>query len=141
MQNLDYILEQIYLKSPLQKKKLQKHLSTQDEFFFESAEVFVKEYSSYLESQNIPFEYAVDAYLKMCKDMIKSQIFFMKTGKYPMESAEQAYEQIYNDEKEMTSYMIGLALSQFLWSTHFQMYQFLKKNILLQKESTRNYWK
>jgi len=139
MQNFNNILELIYLKSPLQKKKLEKYLSTQDELFFESTEIFAQEYSSYLESQGIPLVFAVDAYLKMVKDMLKSQIYFMKTGKYPMESAEQAFVQIYNNENEMTSFMIGLAISQFLWSTHYKMYQFLKKNLINQKGNVRKY--
>lgn len=133
------IVEIIYQKSPLQKKKLEKYLSTQDELFFESAEIFAQEYTSFLESQGIPLVFAVDAYLKMVKDMLKSQIYFMKTGKYPMESAEQAFDQIYNNEKEMTSFMMGLAISQFLWSTHYKMHQFLKKNLLNQKGNVRKY--
>ena len=77
MKNFYYnkILQLVYKKSPLQKKKIGKYLSKQDDSFFVYAEKFAKEYSSYLESQNIPIEYAVDAYLKMCNDTLKSQIF------------------------------------------------------------------
>jgi 2-polyprenyl-3-methyl-5-hydroxy-6-metoxy-1,4-benzoquinol methylase len=137
--NFNKILELVYSKSPLQKKKLEKYLSKKDKLFFESAENFAQEYSSYLKSQGMSIEYAVDAYLKMCKDMIKSQISFMKTGKYPMLDAEKAFEQVYNDRNEMTSFMIGLGISQYLWSSHYEMYQFLRKNLISERENIKNY--
>jgi hypothetical protein len=64
----------------------------------------------------------------MCADMVNCQLFFMLTGKYPKENN---YKFIGNrdNEKEMKSYMIGLALSQFLWSTHFEMYSFFKMHV------------
>lgn len=80
---------------------------------------FATKYSDYLKSENIPVEYAVDAYLKMCNDMIKSQIYFMRTGKYPIEKAEQAFKLVYNKDKEMKPFMIGLAISQYLWSSYY----------------------
>lgn len=134
------LIELVYRKSPLQKKKLEKYLSEQDEQFFESAEIFTADYFSYLKSQKIPVEYAVNAYLKMCNDMLKCQIYFMKKGKYPLEgNAKEAYDSVYNNEVEMKSLVIALAISQFLWSTHYKMYQFLIKNIKQRKENIRNY--
>jgi len=47
----------------------------------------------------------------MCGDTFKSQIYFIKTGKYPIESAEHVYANVYGNLKEMKSYMIGLAIS------------------------------
>ncbi len=139
MKKFDNITQLVYRKSPLQKKKIEKYLAKQDKSFFESAEKFANDYSSYLESHNISLEYAVDAYLEMCNDMLKSQIFFMRTGKYPMENAEQAFEIVYNEEKRMESYMIGLAISQFLWSSHYKIYQFLLRNIRNEKKNIKNY--
>ena len=72
----DELTDAIYRKSPLQKKKLEKYLAKQDNQFFESAEVFATDYFSYLNSQKIPVEYAVNAYLKMCNNMLKCQVFF-----------------------------------------------------------------
>ena len=119
----------IFSKSPLQKKKLMLYLYNKDDNFFDEAEEFSTEYTCYLANQNIPLSYAVDAYIKMCNDMVNSQISFMKTGKYPREKAEEAYDDVYSNEEEMKSYMIGLAMSQFLWSTHYEMYSFFKDNL------------
>lgn len=74
----------------------------------------------------------------MCNDMFKSQIYFMKKGKHPIESTEQAFKLIYNN-KRMKSFMIDLALSLFFWFSHFKIYQFLLKNINSKKENIKSY--
>ena len=120
------ILKLIYKKSPLQKKRLEKYLTGRDSLFFQKAEDFSAKYLGYLQKEDTPIEYAVDAYLKMCNDMMKSQVFFMKTGRYPESLAKDVFSNVYINEREMKSYMIGLAISQFLWATHYDIYCFLK---------------
>ena len=137
--NFQNIIEEIGNKSPLQKKKLSKYLTTRDYEFYSEANKFVAEYSGYLSSQNIPMEYAVDSYIKMCNDMVKSQIFFLKTGKYPMEDADLVYETVYSNENEMKPLMIALALSQFLWSTHYDMYSSFSRCIKENKSAISSY--
>ena len=137
--NFRKIVELICSKSILQKKKLQKHLSGQDATFFYLAEEFTIKYLGYLKSENIPLEYVVDAYLKMCNDMIKSQIYFMRTDKYPIENAEQAFKSVYNKDEEMKPFMIGLAISQFLWSSHYKIYRFFLNNINIEKDNIKSY--
>ena len=123
------ILALIYKKSPLQKKKLENYLSRCDESFFKAAEKFSIDYIGYLEKQNISVEYAIDAYLNMCSNILRSQIYFMKTGKYPLKQKYEAIEYVYNNEKEMQSYMVGLALSQFLWPSHYEIFSFFKNTL------------
>lgn len=137
--NFRKIIKLIFTKSVLQKKKLRKYLSGQDDTFFYLAEEFATKYSDYLKSENIPIEYVVDAYLKMCNDMIKSQIYFMRTGKYPIENAEQAFKLVYNKDEEMKPFMIGLAISQFLWESHYKIYQFFLNNINIEKDNIKSY--
>ena len=137
--NFRKIIKLICTKSILQKKKLRKYLSGQDDTFFYLAEEFATKYSDYLKSENIPIEYVVDAYLKMCNDMIKSQIYFMRTSKYPIENAEQAFKLVYNKDEEMKPFMIGLAISQFLWESHYKIYQFFLNNINIEKGNIKSY--
>ena len=137
--NFNKILYLIYAKSPLQKKKLAKYLSKQDEKFFVDAEEFATNYLNYLIDENISLEYVVDAYLKMCSDMLKSQITFMKTGCYPVELSQDAFETVYSNETEMKSYMIGLALSQFLWESHFKIYNTFERYLQKSKEHIHSY--
>ena len=124
MENFDKILNLVYARSSFQKKKIIKYLATQNSDYFDSAEKFASDYLSFLESQSISIEAAVGAYIKMCNDMFLSQLYFAKTGKYPIENAGNAFTDVYDNEIEMTSYMVGLAISQYLWPTHYQMYQF-----------------
>ena len=49
MINFEQIVDQICLKSPLQKKKLKSYLSTRSVNFFNEADKFTSDYSSYLE--------------------------------------------------------------------------------------------
>ncbi len=117
----------VYQKAPLQKKKLERYFSLQSESFFREAESFAEQYAGYLSSNQIPLEYAVGAYLKMCNDMMRCQVGFIKTGKYPVSNATDALHNVYNNESEMQSYMIGLALSQFLWSSHYEIFSCFKE--------------
>lgn len=133
------IVERVYAKAPLNKKKLMKYLSTQDDVFFSEAEAFAVKYNIYLQHYGIPLDYAVDAYLEMNKNMMLSQIEFMKTGHYPVKLQTEAYAHVYSNEKAMRSYMIGLAISQFLWATHFEMFQFHNVAILKYKDTISNY--
>lgn len=127
--NFKNVIDLVFLQSPLQKKKIMNFLSKKGDDFLAEAEEFSIQYTNYLDYQGIPLSYAVDAYVKMCSDMVKSQISFMKTGKYPREKASEAFDNVYNNDDEMKSYMIGLAMSQFLWPTHNEMYSFFKDSL------------
>ncbi|MCB1194646.1 class I SAM-dependent methyltransferase [bacterium] len=116
------ILNEIYEKSPLQKKRIQTYLASRTEKYFTAAEQFSRDYLSYIEFVKIPLSYVVDAYLQLCSDALKCQKYFMKTGKYPLEFAADVYDELYNDPVRMRSHMIGLALSQFLWPSHYEMH-------------------
>ena len=123
------IVDAVSAKSPLQKKKLDQYLSEMDTRFFAHAEEFAIDYGRYLTGQGIPFDYAVNAYLDMCKSMLKYQIEFMKTGTYSSTDHHQAFVEVYSNPARMKSYMIALALSQFLWSTHYRIYLAFERSI------------
>jgi SAM-dependent methyltransferase len=117
-----HIVAMVTGRSGLQKKKILQDLAARDAEFFAEAEEFAVSYGGYLESQRIPLEYAVEAYLEMCRNMMKCQIEFMKTGCYTVSGHDQAFDAVYGNEERMKSYMIGLAISQFLWRTHYEMF-------------------
>ena len=136
---INIVVDEIYKKSPLQKKKIETFLNDQDDEFLQEFENFLSEYIQYLSKNELTIEYGIDAYLKMISDMFKSQVKFMRTGKYPVESSEDAFNEVYNNEKEMLSYMIGLALSQYLWSTHYKMFGHLKLTLKQNKSNVNKY--
>jgi SAM-dependent methyltransferase len=123
------LVERIYAKSPLQKKRLSAYLAGRSPVFFQEADEFAARYGAFLATRGISIDYAVEAYLKMCGNMLRCQVDFMRTGCYPVESSDQANQTVYSSDSEMLSYMVGLGISQFLWSTHYEMFSFFSEAI------------
>jgi SAM-dependent methyltransferase len=123
------IVDSISNRSPFQKKRLKSYLAECDDTFHREADEFAFRYGDFLAKRGISMDYAVDAYLKMCRDMLRCQVEYLRTGSYPQVTAEQAKAAVYESETEMLSYMVGLGISQFLWPTHYQMFSFFKKAI------------
>jgi len=117
-------VEIICRKSPLQKSRLEAFLEARDGVFWERADRFAEQLARYLASTGRDVEDGADAYLRLCANMLKEQTKFMRTGVYSCVSQSQAYDAVYSSESEMRAYMIGLALSQFLWESHYGIYSF-----------------
>ncbi len=126
----DRILELIYEKSPLQKKRLEEYIGTRDGFFRGLAEDFARSFLAYLRAEGIPLEYAVDSYLDMCKEFLIEQLHFSKTGKYSCESSLAARSEVYENRDRMNSYMHGIIISIFLWKSHYLMFEYFIKEAL-----------
>ena len=137
--NFNKIVDLISNRSPFQKKRLHSYLEACDDTFFREADEFASRYECFLIERGISMDYAVDAYLKMCSNMLRCQIEFLRTGSYPQVTAEQAKTDVYESETEMLSYMVGLGISQFLWPTHYQMFSFFKKIINENAKSVSSY--
>ena len=120
-------IDLIYQKSPLQKKRLESFVNQRDSEYWSYANNFANSFSLLLHSKGIDESYAVDAYLKMCKDMITEQIKFQRSGNYSCTSERDSYNSVYSNERVMTDYMLGLALSQFLWPQHYEIFSFFNK--------------
>lgn len=120
----DTFVSQISARSPLQKKALDRFLADRDEVFFARAEWVAAGLHALLADEAMDPAYVSEAYLKMCHDMLLEQVRFKKTGEYRCKSAAEAYETVYSSPEEMSSYMYGLGLSQFLWPNHYGMFDF-----------------
>ncbi|WP_028301814.1 class I SAM-dependent methyltransferase [Oceanospirillum beijerinckii] len=139
MRNIKYLLSYIDLKMPLHKKKIDIILANKDIFFIQELESFLADYSRYLEANNLSIDYGLDAYIKMVKDMIKCQIKFMRTGNYPVSNLSNTIADVYNNKEAMLSYMIGLALSQYLWESHYKILQHFRTALIDNKENIKKY--
>jgi len=137
--NFKSIVDPIIKKSHLQKKKILKFHQNIDDSYFIKAEEFAKNFKQYLKNENISFEFAINAYLKLCSDMMVSQLYFYEHKKYPLNEQSDAFKKVYDNINEMKSYMIGVAISQFLWPTHYAMHSFFIKNINNFKGNVNNY--
>ena len=137
--NFKSIVDEVIKKSPLQKKNILKFHKNIDASYFIKAEEFAKNFKQYLKNENISFEYSINAYLKLCSDMMTSQLYFYEHNKYLVSEQSDAFKKVYDNITEMKSYMIGAAISQFLWPNHYAMYSFFIKNINNLKDSVNNY--
>jgi len=137
--NFYKIIFNVVKKNKQQQKKIENFLKKSNRTYFDRAEEFSLKFLKYLKAEKISLKYAVDCYLKMCFDMLESQKYFLKYKKYPIKEAKTAYKNVYNNIKEMKSYVFGIALSQFLWPTHYAMYSFFLKNIKYLKNKSVNY--
>jgi len=71
--------------------------------------------------------------------MMISHLYFYKHNKYPLSQQKEAFEKVYDNVEEMKSYVYGIAISQFLWSTHYAMYSFFIKEIKKNELNIKNY--
>lgn len=119
-------VELVSIRSPLQKKAMRAFLSRQDEAYWLSAENFAEGLLEVLADRGIQPGYVADSYVKMCSDMLAQQIAFKRTGIYSCAHSGEAYDKVYSSDTEMSSYMYGLALSQFLWPNHYALFRFFQ---------------
>ena len=89
-------------------------------------EEFLLSYKKFMELENIFIEDIANAYLDMLEQVFFCRKEFIYTGKYYIENQDIAFKNIYNNEKIMTNYMLALALSQFLWKHHYQIFNYYK---------------
>lgn len=120
------LLKLIYKKSPLQKKRIESYLSTKKKDFFDDFDNFVNFYGEFLKKKNLDFEFLIEGYLEMCTNMMRSQIYFAKTGKYPQEDETKIFHDLYDNKNKMLPLMLGLALSQYLWPSHYEIFSHFK---------------
>ena len=137
--NFYLIVDEIIKRSSSQKIKIRKFLNSVDARYYTRAENFANQFLKYLKTEKIDFDYSIKAYLKLCTDMMVSQKYFLKFKKYPIDDEKVAYKKVYDNVKEMKSYMIGVAMSQFLWPTHYAMYSFFIEKISDENSKIKNY--
>lgn len=124
------ILSLIYEKSPMQKKRIEKFLTTQGSEFQNHVNQFMGPFNNYLAQEKLSINYVVDSYVKMCGDMLAEQIKFVRSSDYSCKSIEQAVKEVYSNKEIMKAYMHGLMISQFLWRNHFMIFKFYVDEVL-----------
>ncbi len=119
----DEILKYIYERSNMQKKKLERMFERNPQIVAD-LEGFLQRYERFMVSEGITCEGLAEAYLLMVNQVMHSRIEFLRTGRYPVCSENEAFKNVYDDKRVMMSYMLGLGLSQFLWEHHYKIYKF-----------------
>lgn len=121
------VIEAVSNLNPLQKKRIAIFLENQNkDYWVESERICNSLKGSFFQDEN-NFVESAKAYNRMTTDFLKEQIRFKKTGKYSVDTASMAKNDVYDNPEVMRYYMIGLCLSYMLWPNHYRMYKFFKK--------------
>jgi 2-polyprenyl-3-methyl-5-hydroxy-6-metoxy-1,4-benzoquinol methylase len=116
---LDYIFRQ----KPRQRKKVLPFLERTPEAARALDDV-ISLYAAFLRSAGLEWKDVADSYLLMNDQMTYARLHFVKTGEYPTADGTDVAQEVYGNRGVMQKYMLGLALSQFLWPHHFACYRF-----------------
>lgn len=122
MKIVDLISEQ----NPLQCKRIQAFIMTQDEDYWTFAEDLSAILNRALINDKTRRIEAALAYNNLCMEMLREQIKFRKTGVYPTDDADTARKNIYDQPDAMYKYMVGLLISQMLWPNHYRLFRFFQ---------------
>jgi 2-polyprenyl-3-methyl-5-hydroxy-6-metoxy-1,4-benzoquinol methylase len=125
---IDEILDRIGKSVPTQKKKIEKFFVECPDAKVELAE-FLKKYEPFMVKECISIDIVVDSYLELVNQMLHSRLEFVRTGCYPSQSQKIAQNAVYSHKSTMQQYMLGLALSYFLWQHQFKLLRFYRESI------------
>lgn len=120
-ENIEKLFEAIAEKNPIHSKYLKKiHFSKEDE------EEFDKLISYYIQD-NIDIKEQCDCYLLILNDTLEETKFFIENGCYRYSSFNEVKNKVYFNENYMKQYMIGLALSSYVWIAHIKVRKYFSQ--------------
>jgi 2-polyprenyl-3-methyl-5-hydroxy-6-metoxy-1,4-benzoquinol methylase len=122
---VEQLISYIGSKNPLHLKKIRKNFNAAGGMRQDLGN-FLSTYRVFMDANGVSTRELADAYLDLIEHMSCARIAFMRTGKYPIDSHEEAVETVYNNKDVMTKYMLGLAMSQFIWKHHYDLFQFFR---------------
>lgn len=121
MQNIKKLFNLIASKNPIHAKYLNKiSFNKEDEKEFENLIHF------YLK-RNITLEEQCECYLTILEDTLKETAYFVEHGKYRYKSFDEVKDKVYFNENYMKKYMIGLALSSYIWAAHIKVRKYFNE--------------
>ena len=122
------MLETIYRRMPSQEKKIMTAWTKHPDMKQELA-LFLTQYQPVLVDLELKETDLADSYMTMLEDVLNARLEFMRTGAYSCPDFATAQAAVYQDQRRMTTYMLGLALSYFLWGHHYEILSFFRQSI------------
>jgi len=118
MRRINELKKEIIKLNPLQLSFIESSLNN---LTIDENELFIN-YINYCNSVGINCLMLAKAYDLIVKDTFREQIFFKRHNRYRYSTYEEVAASVYNSEEYMTNYMLGLALSTFLWPNHREIH-------------------
>ncbi|WP_291949971.1 class I SAM-dependent methyltransferase [Campylobacter sp.] len=134
LENSKKLFDLIEKKNPLHKKCLDGlKLSTEEYDDLEKLIIYYKE------SLNISLEEQAQSYVVVLNDTLEETKFFIEYGKYRYNTLAEVENKVYLNEEYMKKYMVGLAISSFIWNAHIEVRRYFAKYIDDKKEIKNTY--
>jgi 2-polyprenyl-3-methyl-5-hydroxy-6-metoxy-1,4-benzoquinol methylase len=134
---IEEFLSHIYAHNPTQQKKVEAFFARTPEARTELGE-FLSMYQPLWKKPAIGgLQGLAQSYVRLLGEVMMCRMDFMRTGTYGAHSQSDAAERVYNNAEQMVPYMLGLAVSQYLWHSHYQLFRFFKHCVELQNPSSR----
>ncbi|AJC93081.1 SAM-dependent methyltransferase [Campylobacter subantarcticus LMG 24377] len=117
------LFDLISTENPMHAKYLNKiTFSKEDEIEFNNL-------ITYYLKNNISLKEQCECYLTILNDTLEETKYFIEHGKYRYESFEQIKDKVYFNKAYMKKYMIGLALSSYIWIAHIKVRKYFENYI------------
>ncbi|WP_291950108.1 class I SAM-dependent methyltransferase [Campylobacter sp.] len=84
---------------------------------------------TYYLQNNISLNELCECYLTILNDTLEETKFFIEYGHYRYNKFDEVKNKIYFNEKYMKKYMIGLALSSYIWIAHIKVRKYFQNYI------------
>ena len=115
-------LSRLYEARPRQKKSIEKILQAE----FEKADFEELESVLSFYTDQYGMEYVVDSYLTILDDTATETMYFLQNGRYRRSTFAEVDQLVYDNPDYMKRYMIGLAISDYLWTSHLKITHWFK---------------
>ncbi len=84
--------------------------------------------------ETLSLEFIAESYETIVDDTFEAQLFFMKEGRYQYSKFEEVAHSVYFNPEYMKRYMVGLAVSNYLWPNHVQIRRFFAETFPWQRD-------
>ncbi|MBK1964670.1 class I SAM-dependent methyltransferase [Campylobacter novaezeelandiae] len=127
-ENAKALFDLIALKNPIHAKYLKKI-----EFNNNDILEFDRLVSYYLQS-GLSLEKLSECYLLILNDTLEETKYFIENGTYRYSSFDEVKDKVYFNKSYMKAYMIGLALSSYIWIAHIKVRKYFENFLLHTKD-------
>lgn len=81
-------------------------------------------YLNFMASSGHSMEYLAECYNLIVMDTLREQVYFKRKGQYRHSSYADVADDVYHNPEYMEQYMVGLAITLFLWPAHRKLKRF-----------------
>jgi 2-polyprenyl-3-methyl-5-hydroxy-6-metoxy-1,4-benzoquinol methylase len=125
-QNLmDRLIEIIGDKNPLHRK----FIAGAGDMLLSKEKEDLLAYIQYCAKENLTLDNIASCYDLVVRDTAREQMYFRRHGKYRHSTFQEVASSVYGDDNYMRQYMVGLALTAFLWPNHVAINRFIGEHL------------